>query len=113
VRFEVMLPVEALDPTKSEAHSRNPAWSGRAFGLGLALNHRITHAAALSSLSAPRATIFSVSSGRGLCSAFASSQGACIHNSRSSLVVKITGMALGWIGSTIAFGEVRTHHRAS
>jgi len=28
------------------------------------------------------------------------------HTSRSSSVVKITGIALGWIGSTTAFGEV-------
>jgi hypothetical protein len=31
---------------------------------------------------------------------------ARIQTSRSSSVVKITGMALGWIGSTIAFGAV-------
>jgi hypothetical protein len=64
------------------------------------------HAAALSSLSAPRITIVSASSGNGRCSAFASSQGARIQTSCSSSVVKITGRALGWIGSTTAFGEV-------
>ena len=31
---------------------------------------------------------------------------ARIHTSRSSSVVRITGMAFGWIGSTIAFGDV-------
>ena len=39
-------------------------------------------------------------------SAFASSHGARIHRSRSSSVVRITGMAFGWIGSTTAFGDV-------
>src|ERR1700694_3811254 len=63
-------------------------------------------AAARSSLSAPRATIFMVLSGNGLCSALASSHGARIQTSRSSSVVRITGMALGWIGSTMAFGAV-------
>jgi hypothetical protein len=32
--------------------------------------------------------------------------GARIQTSRSSSVVRITGMALGWIGSTTAFGDV-------
>jgi hypothetical protein len=41
-----------------------------------------------------------------LCSARASSHGARIQTSRSSSVVSITGMALGWIGSTMAFGAV-------
>jgi hypothetical protein len=63
-------------------------------------------AAARSSLSAPRMTILSASSGNGRCSAFASSHSACIQTSRSSSVVRITGMALGWIGSTTAFGDV-------
>src|SRR5438874_11308554 len=53
------------------------------------------HAAALSSLSAPRITILSASSGNGLCNAFASSHGARIQTSRSSSVVKITGIAYG------------------
>jgi hypothetical protein len=62
-------------------------------------------AAALSSLSAPRATIFSASSGkRTLRSGFASSHGArIIQTSRSSSVVKITGTAFG---STTVFGAV-------
>lgn len=46
---------------------------------------------------APRITIFSASSGNGCCRAFASSHGARIHTSHSSSVVRITGMALGWI----------------
>jgi hypothetical protein len=62
------------------------------------------HAAALSSLSTPRATIFNASSGSGRCSAFASSHGARIQTSRSSSVVKITGIAFEWIGSTTVFG---------
>jgi len=61
---------------------------------------------ARSSLSAPRATIFSASSGNGRCKALASSHGARTQTSRSSSVVRITGMAFGWIGSTIAFGAV-------
>jgi hypothetical protein len=35
-----------------------------------------------------------------------SRQGARIHTSRSSSVVRITGIAFGWIGSTTAFGDV-------
>jgi hypothetical protein len=66
----------------------------------------VYHAAALSPLSAPRITIFSASSGKGRWRALASSHGARIHTSRSSSVVRITGMALGWIGSTTAFGAV-------
>jgi hypothetical protein len=46
-------------------------------------------------------TIFNASSGNGRCSALASSHGARIQTSRSSLVVRITGIAFGWIGSTI------------
>lgn len=41
------------------------------------------------------------SSGDGRCSAFASSQGARIQTSRFSSVVKITGIALGWIVATM------------
>lgn len=48
----------------------------------------------------PRATIRSMSSGNGRYSAFASDHGARIQTSRSSLVVRITGMVLGWIGAT-------------
>jgi len=55
----------------------------------------IDHAAAVSSLSGPRITIMSTSSSNGSCNAFASSQGARIQTSRSSSVVRITGMALG------------------
>ena len=67
--------------------------------------HAAYAAAALSSLSAPRATMISASSGNWRCSALASSQGARIHTSRSSLVIKITGMAFGWTGSTTAFAR--------
>jgi hypothetical protein len=42
----------------------------------------------------------------GRCNDFASSHGARIQTSHSSCVVRITGMAFGWIGSTIAFGDV-------
>ena len=53
-----------------------------------------------------RDAIFEISSGNGRCSAFASSHGARIQTSRSSSVVRITGMALGWIGMTTAFSAV-------
>lgn len=67
----------------------------------------VLHAAtALSSLSAPRMTIVSASSGNGRCNAFASSHGARIQTSRSSSVSSITGIAFGWIGATTAFGVV-------
>ena len=51
------------------------------------------HAATRSSLSAPRATIRNASSGTGLCNALASSHGARIQTSRSSSVMRITGIA--------------------
>jgi hypothetical protein len=59
-----------------------------------------------SSLASPRATIMSASSDNGRCIALASFHGARIQTSHSSGVVRITGIALGWIGSTIAFGDV-------
>jgi hypothetical protein len=60
-------------------------------------SQRRHHAAARSSLSAPRITIRITSSDKGRCNAFASSHGARIQTSRSSSVVKITGMALGCV----------------
>ena len=54
----------------------------------------------------PRMTILSASSGSGRCNALASSHGARIQTFRSSSVVRITGIALGWIGATTAFGTV-------
>jgi hypothetical protein len=56
--------------------------------------------------SAPRMTILSASPGGGRCNAFASSHGARIQASRSSSVVRITGMALAWIGFTTANGQI-------
>ena len=44
--------------------------------------------------------------GSGRCSVLASSQGARIQTSHSSSVSRMTGMAFGWIGSTMAFGDV-------
>jgi hypothetical protein len=62
-------------------------------GLESALPAAIGHAAAaLSSLSSPRATILSASSGNGRYNAFASSHGGRIQVSRSSSVVSVTGM---------------------
>ena len=83
-----------------------PRGPGCFLGIGVGPVGFEFHAASLSSLSAPRMTILSASSGSGRCSAFASSHGARIHTSRSSSVVRITGMALGWIGSTMALGAV-------
>jgi hypothetical protein len=40
------------------------------------------------------------------CNVDASSQGARIQTSLSSSVARITGMAFGWIGATIAVGAV-------
>lgn len=54
----------------------------------------------------PRPTTTSASSGNGRCSALASSHGARIQTSISSVVVRITGIAFGWIGATTAFGSV-------
>src|SRR6516225_8736781 len=59
--------------------------------------HELFHAAIRSSLSSLRMTILSASSGSGRCSALASSQGARIQTSCSSAVVRITGIAFGWI----------------
>src|SRR6202000_2169488 len=67
---------------------------------------QVGYATTLSSLSGPRMTICSALSGRGRCKTFASSHGARIHTSRSSSVVRITGIAFEWIGSTTAFGDV-------
>ena len=49
----------------------------------------------------PRATIRKASSGSGRCSTSASAGGAAIHVSHSSGVVRITGIALGWIGRAL------------
>ena len=60
-----------------------------------------------------------VSSGNGSCSAFASSRGARIQTSRSSSVVRITGIAFGWADDCVrrcgqeAIGEMRSDIRAS
>jgi hypothetical protein len=72
----------------------------------LPMTRGVHAAAARSSLSAPRMTILSASSGSGRCNALASSHFPRIHTSRSSSVVRITGIAFGWIGSTTAFGDV-------
>jgi hypothetical protein len=58
----------------------------------------------MSSFSVPRATIIRSASGRGRCNALASFHGARIQTPYSSSVVRMTGTALGWIGSTTAFG---------
>jgi hypothetical protein len=71
-----------------------PRGPGCFLGIGVGPVGFEFHAASLSSLSAPRMTILSASSGSGRCNAFASSHGARIHTSRSSSVVRITGMAV-------------------
>src|SRR5258708_10424963 len=60
---------------------------------------------AVSSLT-PRATIWSDRSGSGRCSFRTSSGGAVIQVSTSSGVVRITGIAFGWMAPTSAFGSV-------
>lgn len=64
------------------------------------------HAAARSSLSAPRMTIFIASSGNGRCSALASSHGARIHMSRSSVGGQDHRHSLGMDRLDDAFGDV-------
>jgi hypothetical protein len=54
----------------------------------------------------PRATIWSVSSGNGRCSFSASSGAAVIQVSTSDAVVRITGIAFGWMAPTSTFGAV-------
>ena len=52
----------------------------------------------MASFSGSLAAIIKPSPGNGLCSPFSLIHGARIHTSRSSLVVRITGIAFGWIG---------------
>ncbi len=59
----------------------------------------VFYAVTLSSLSAPRMTILNASSGKGRRRMLTSFHGARIHTSHSSSVVRITGVAFGWIGS--------------
>src|SRR5690242_5924615 len=54
----------------------------------------------------PRATIFSDPSGSGRCSFKASSGAAVIQASTSSDVVRIKGIAFGWMAPTSALGAV-------
>lgn len=51
-------------------------------------------------------TIFRVPSGKGRCNLSISSSGAVIHISTSSGVVRITGIASGWIAPTTSFASV-------
>ena len=86
---------EALDPKK--VHNSKPAGNRKRPKLdGISPNfdrgeedngegHRGHAAAARSSLSAPRITILSASSGNGRCNAFASSHGARIQISRGNV----------------------------
>ena len=81
-------------------------WRGRGHCLFAFLGHaHVTGSSGLSSLT-PRATILSVPSGSGLCSIKASSDGPVIQVSTSSGVVRITGIAFGWMAPTSAFGSV-------
>jgi hypothetical protein len=59
----------------------------------------LDQAAIRSSFSALRITILSASSGKAHSNAFALYPGARIHTSRSSSLVKITGMTFAWVGS--------------
>jgi hypothetical protein len=71
----------------------------------------VFHAAALSSLSGPRATILILLSDSGRCSALASSRSARGQTSRSSSDSRMTGMALGLIGSTTIEPAFETLYR--
>jgi hypothetical protein len=67
----------------------------------------LSHVVSLSpSFFSPRATILNALSDSGRCSASASFGAAVSQASTSSCVVRMTGIALGWIGATIAFGIV-------
>jgi hypothetical protein len=69
-------------------------------------HYTVSQSAGVSSLTAPRATILRVLSGKGrCCSAFASSHGARIQTSRSSSVEN-DRHGLFMIGLTTAFGDV-------
>jgi hypothetical protein len=54
----------------------------------------------------PLATIRNMLSGSGRCNSRAFGASANSHKSTSSGVVRMTGMALGWIGATTAFASV-------
>src|ERR1700724_2772549 len=75
----------------------------REFGWGkdYSLSFDSNGGTAVSSLT-PRATICSAPSGSGRCSFRASSGGAVIQASTSSGVVRITGIAFGWMAPTSA-----------
>ena len=68
-------------------------------GERLSKHGAVFYAVTLSSLSAPRMTILNASSGKGRRRMLTSFHGARIHTSHSSSVVRITGVAFGWIGS--------------
>jgi hydrogenase/urease accessory protein HupE len=93
-----------LSPSEGERSTCLNAYA--VINLGRRKRLEADHAAARSSFASPRATIFIASSDNGRWSDFASSHGARSQTSRSSSVVKITGIALGWIGSTTTFGAV-------
>ena len=54
----------------------------------------------------PLATTRSASSGSGLCNSSALGASANSHKSTSAGVVRMTGIAFGWIGATTAFASV-------
>lgn len=82
------------------AHASRSCWTSsphRKTASSRPISKRITppQAASLSSLSAPRMTIFGASSGNSRCKAFSSSHGARSHTTHSSALVSSTGMAFG------------------
>ncbi len=70
------------------------------------VRNRVDFCPGSGSLFSPVATIGRAASGKGLCNAAASLQSALSQTSHSSVVVSITGMALGWIGATTVLGAV-------
>lgn len=74
---------------------------------------RPPHPFEIGSFFEPRATTISAPSGNGRCSASASTGSAVNHVSISADVVRITGIAFGWITPTSAFGsQVRKANRS-
>ena len=83
-----------------------PRGPGCFLGIGVGPVGFEFHAASLSSLSAPRMTILSASSGSGRCNAFASSHGARIIHRALRLSSGLPAWPWDGSGSTTAFGEV-------
>jgi hypothetical protein len=76
--------------------------NAEALGEQIVRSHDLAGAYVAPSSFVPRAAIMSEPSGNARCNLSASSTGAVIHISISSGVVRMTGIALGWIARTSA-----------